>query len=109
MGSVRGGEKETAFETGRPDGFPGAYSGLCLGRAHQAHQGETTETGGGLRQAHAIEKVENPSSRLPNIYIYILSYYIIYISNNIIYITYIYRAMMCKCQKPGFLPYNPKS
>ena len=66
MGSVRGGEKETAFETGRPDAFPGAYSGLCLGRAHQAHQGETTETGGGLRQAHAIEKVENPSSRLPN-------------------------------------------
>ena len=65
MGSVRGGEKETAFETGRPDAFPGAYSGLCLGRAHQAHQGETTETGGGLRQAHAIEKVENPSSRLP--------------------------------------------
>ena len=66
-GSVRGGEKETAFETGRPDAFPGAYSGLCLGRAHQAHQGETTETGGGLRQAHAIEKVENPSSRLLNV------------------------------------------
>ena len=49
--------------------------------------------GGGLRQAHTIEKVENPSSRLLNIYIYM---YILYIHNISIYISiylYIYLSI----------------
>ena len=51
--------------------------------------------GGGLRQAHTIEKVENPSSRLLNKYIYIYMY-ILYIHNISIYISiylYIYLSI----------------
>ena len=43
--------------------------------------------GGGLRQAHTIEKVENPSSRLLNYISYIIQY-ISYIIQYILYILY---------------------